>query len=445
MNKEVKVVKKKRKLNWQKIFNLISFTFILTCIIFYGTRFIRLYLQNNKKEEIKVLADNIKDNNEGNLKNINSDYYFTGKEVNNYVKYSNILFRIIKINKDNSITLISDKPITSLAKGDSNDYKTSYINNWLNNQDKENTGILEKNLNNPNKYLTYTNACNDKIDNTKNITCKSTLADTLITLPSLYDYINTGDTKSFMNNETYYYLLNTNKDNKTWYINDNGGVTTSDNTDILGIKPVITLKSTNKLINGDGTKDNPYTFEEEQSMLGSYVKLGNDTWRVYDIDDNNLKLSLDNYLKINNEEITYKYSDKGYYHNDGKQGTLAYYLNKNYLSKLTYSSNIIEANYANGIYSNTTNYDYTKVLNKTIPTKVATLSIGNIIINSDNTNYYLSTGVDTNSNLVYVMTNDFKLYTKNATSKLKIVPVITIDKKILTSGDGSQNSPLEAK
>lgn len=445
MNKEVKVVKKKRKLNWQKIFNLISFTFILACIIFYRTRFIRLYLQNNKKEEIKVLADNIKDNNEGNLKNINSDYYFTGKEVNNYVKYSNILFRIIKINKDNSITLISDKPITSLAKGDNNDYKTSYINNWLNNQDKENTGILEKNLNNPNKYLTYTNACNDKIDNTKNITCKSTLADTLITLPSLYDYINTGDTKSFMNNETYYYLLNTNKDNKTWYINDNGGVTTSDNTDILGIKPVITLKSTNKLINGDGTKDNPYTFEEEQSILGSYVKLGNDTWRVYDIDDNNLKLSLDNYLKINNEEITYKYSDKGYYHNDGKQGTLAYYLNKNYLSKLTYSSNIIEANYANGIYSNTTNYDYTKVLNKTIPTKVATLSIGNIIINSDNTNYYLSTGVDTNSNLVYVMTNDFKLYTKNATSKLKIVPVITIDKKILTSGDGSQNSPLEAK
>ena len=166
MNKEVKVVKKKRKLNWQKIFNLISFTFILACIIFYGTRFIRLYLQNNKKEEIKVLADNIKDNNEGNLKNINSDYYFTGKEVNNYVKYSNILFRIIKINKDNSITLISDKPITSLAKGDNNDYKTSYINNWLNNQDKENTGILEKNLNNPNKYLTYTNACNDKIDNT---------------------------------------------------------------------------------------------------------------------------------------------------------------------------------------------------------------------------------------------------------------------------------------
>ncbi len=438
MNKEVR---KRRKINYQKVFNLVSFMFILACILFYGSRFIKLYLENNKKEEVKVLADNIKDNNEENLKNINGDYYFKGQEVNNYIKYSNILFRIIKINKDNTITLISDKPITSLAKGNN----TDYINNWLNNQDKDNTGILETNLNNTNKYLTYTNACNDQIDNTKNITCKSTLKDTLITLPSLYDYINTGDTNSFMNNETYYYLLNTNKDNKTWYINENGGVTTSDNTDILGVKPVITLKSTNKLINGDGTKDNPYTFEEEQSMLGSYVKLDNDIWRVYSIEDDNLKLSLDTYLKINNEEITYKYSDNGYYHNDSKQNTLAYYLNKNYLSKLTYSSNVIESNYANGIYSNTTNYDYTKVLNKTVPTKVATLSIGNIIINPDNTDYYLSTGLDTNSSLVYVMTNDFKLYTKTSSSKLKIIPVITINKNLLTSGDGTQNNPLEAK
>lgn len=438
MNKEVR---KRRKINYQKIFNLVSFMFILACILFYGTRFIKLYLENNKKEEVKVLADNIKDNNEENLKNINGDYYFKGQEVNNYIKYSNILFRIIKINKDNTITLVSDKPITSLAKGNN----TDYINNWLNSQDKDNTGILETNLNNTNKYLTYTNACNDQIDNTKNITCKSTLKDTLITLPSLYDYINTGDTNSFMNNETYYYLLNTNKDNKTWYINDNGGVTTSDNTDILGIKPVITLKSTNKLINGDGTKDNPYTFEDEQSMLGSYVKLDNDIWRVYSIEDDNLKLSLDTYLKINNEEITYKYSDNGYYHNDAKQNTLAYYLNKNYLSKLTYNSNILESNYANGIYNNTTNYDYTKVLSKTIPTKVATLSIGNIIINPDNTDYYLSTGLDTNSSLVYVMTNDFKLYTKTSTSKLKIIPVITINKNLLTSGDGTQNNPLEAK
>ena len=61
MKKEVNNTRKKRKLNFQKIFNLISAMFILACCIFYGTRFLKLYIANNKVEKITVLADNIKD------------------------------------------------------------------------------------------------------------------------------------------------------------------------------------------------------------------------------------------------------------------------------------------------------------------------------------------------------------------------------------------------
>ena len=50
MNNEVK--KKKRKISFQKIFNLISLAFILACCIFYGTRFIKLYLEYNKSSGI---------------------------------------------------------------------------------------------------------------------------------------------------------------------------------------------------------------------------------------------------------------------------------------------------------------------------------------------------------------------------------------------------------
>ena len=99
MNKEVKVIRKKRKINFQKIFNLVSFTFILACCIFYGSRFIKLYLANNKTEEKKVIADNIKENN-NDLTNINGAYYFSGENPNNYLEYSNITFRIIKINSE---------------------------------------------------------------------------------------------------------------------------------------------------------------------------------------------------------------------------------------------------------------------------------------------------------------------------------------------------------
>ena len=442
MNKEVKVIRKKRKINFQKIFNLVSFTFILACCIFYGSRFIKLYLANNKTEEKKVIADNIKENN-NDLTNINGAYYFSGENPNNYLEYSNITFRIIKINSDKTITAIVENSITSLAAGNQKQFEDSNINKWLNNQNKEYTGILENNLNNANKYLTYTKTCNDTVNDTKNITCKKNTNNIYITIPSINDYINTGGQKGFMNNEEYFYLINSNNENKTWYVDSDGKVNISDGSDIIGIKPVITIKNTLSLLSGDGSENNPYIFEEEKGLLGSYVKLGNDTWRIYNIDGDNIKLSLNTYLTLNNEEIKYKYSNNGYYHNDGKVGTLAYYLKNKYLPTLSYKDIINEVEYANGIYNNTNNYDYTKVISTTVPTKVSVLSIGDIILNPINTNYYLSTGIENDSSLVYVFQNDFKIYTKVSTTNLKIIPVISIKKDLLTEGNGSIENPWE--
>ena len=106
---------------------------------------------------------------------------------------------------------------------------------------------------------------------------------------------------------------------------------------------------------------------------------------------------------------------------------------------------IKENKFANGIYSSTTNYDYSKVLTTTVDTKVSVLSIGNIILNNNNTNYFLSTGVSKDSNLVYVMQDDYKVYTKVSTTALKIVPTIALDKSLLTKGDGTIESPYEVE
>ena len=448
-NNEVKENKTKRKnkskISIQKIFNIVSFTFILACSIFYGTRFITLYLEHNKPEDQKVLADNIKNNNTDNetFKNINGDYYFEGVENNNYLRYSNLIWRIVRVNSNNSVTLILDNSITALASGQNKTYMDSYINMWLNNQNKDYTGILENSLNNKNDYLTFTNTCKDKIEDTKNITCKDIIEDTLITVPSLSDYVNTGGQKGFMNNQEFFYLTNNSKENKMWYVDDDGKVSTSDGTDIIGIKPVITLKNTVTLINGDGTKDSPYIVEEENGLFGSYVKLDNDIWRIYKVEENEVKLSLDSHLTLNGNEVKYKYSTTGYYHNDTKQGSLAYYLKNTYLPTLSYNNLINETKYSNGIYSNTTDYDYTKVLATKIDTKVTILSIGDIFLNTTNTNYYTSTGISDNSTQMYVMRNNFELYTKVGTSNLNVVPVISINKELLTAGEGTINNPLE--
>ena len=444
VNKKQTKRKKKTKISIQKIFNLISAMFILACSIFYGTRFITLYLDNNKPEDVKVLADNIRDHNSENssFKNISGDYYFEGTDVNNYLKYSNLTWRIIKVNSNDTVTLVLNNSITTLA-ANSKSYTNSYINMWLNKSNKDYTGILEKNLNNTNEYLTYANTCNDIIDDNKNITCKQHINDELITVPSLSDYVNTGGQKGFMNNNEYYYLVNNNKEGKLWYIDENGVSKTSDSSDILGIRPVITIKKNIKLISGNGSQNNPYIIEEENGLFGSYIKLGNDLWRVYSIEGDNIKLSLNSYLTIKNNDIRYKYSTTGYHYNDTKQGSLAYYLKNTLLPTLEYKNIIKDAKYSNGIYSNVTSFDYTKVLNTKTDAKVSILSIGDIIINPINTNYYVSTGISEDSNQMYVFQNNFKLVTRNATTNLKTIPVISIDKKLITGGDGTIDNPWE--
>lgn len=432
--------RKKKKLSVQKIFNLVSFIFIMSCILFYGTRFIKLYKQNNTVNKITFIGDTIKKNNK--LKLVNGDYYFYGKDVNNYVSYSNLLWRIIKVTDENTVTLVLDNSITSLAKGTSKTFEETYINKWLNTSGKDNTGILEKALNNVQKYLTETNTCTDNITDAKKITCQKTTTDTYITIPSLNDYVNTGSTESFLNNEEYYYLINNEKENTSWCVDKDGKISTSDGTDILGIKPIITIKNNIQVTGGNGNKENPYIFEESTGLTGGYVKLDNDIWRIYKEENDLVKLSLDNYLIIDNEETKNKYSNSNYNYNDKVSDSLAYFLNKTYLNKLKYKNIIEEAEYSNGTYNNTNDYNYIETLNTKIKTKVAVPSIGDIILNNTNSNYFLSTGVAKDNNMIYTMQNDFKLYTKISTTNLKIVPVIAIKKDLLT-GIGTISSPYE--
>ena len=79
--------------DFQKIFWSISFGFIITCIFWYGGRFIYLYLENDKKLEVTknvlTLSNSIKDQyfNTESLKQVKEDYYLHGNDINNYVSY----------------------------------------------------------------------------------------------------------------------------------------------------------------------------------------------------------------------------------------------------------------------------------------------------------------------------------------------------------------------
>ena len=438
-----------KRLNFQSIFCFVSFLFLLSCCIFYGTRFVKLYLANEEEKKIEKnsLVKVIKESNENNnnFKEINDNLYFINNADNNYLKYSNIMWRIIKINEDNSITAISNNSLTSLAFGENTDISKSNILKWLNKTEEDYSGILEKELNNPHVYLQKTNICLDEIDNINNNPCNDTNNDNYISLLSTIDFANMGNKNSYVINDEFFYLENTNSEKEVWTVTDEGKVTTSIGNEIMGIRPVITIIPNVDYVNGNGKIDNPYTIENDNSLFGSYVKLGNNLWQIYEVNDDFVRLSLNDYLKVNNEIYTHNYSSKNSYHNDTTYGTLAYYLNRNYLNSLSYKDLIKERKWPNGYYNNENNYDYTNSLNKEVDTKVALMSIGNIFLNKELNNYFTMSGTSDNSPELYTIQKNQKVYTKSIQTSAKIVPTISIDKDILKKGNGTIESPYEVE
>ena len=434
----------KRKLSKQKIFSAISAGFIIACCIFYGTKFIKLYLENKKELKLNedALVNTIMEENEkkeDKFKKINSSYYFTGKADNNYVIYSNILWRIVKINSDNTIKLVSEDILTYLAYDNKvTNFKDSYIGKWLNNKDEENEGILIKELDNTS--LVNDKVCTDKIEKANNQECNKYEEDLYASLLSVADYMNAGGSKSYLNISKNFYLSSID-DDKSWYISTTGKAQTNDGKDIYGIRPTITLGSATKEDKGTGTKDNPYVINTD-NKFASYVKLGKDVYRIFETDDEYYKLSLNSLLKEDGEELDYIYSNKTYYHNDTDYGSLAYYLNNTYLKSLSYKDNIDETKWANGVLNK--NLNYTSCLNTKVDTKVATLSIGNVILNNLD-NYFLMSGNEEKKNLVYIVNDDGTTETINVTDPANIIPTIAIKKEILTKGKGTIEEPYEVE
>ncbi len=436
-----------RRLSFLKIFCIISVLFLGGCIFFYGSRFIKLYKENeeNKVTEKNSLAKVIKENNHNsdNFKDIDNQLYFMNDANNNYLRYSNILFRIIKVNSDNSVVAITDNSLTSLAFGTNLDYLNSYVNKWLNTTSDEYSGILEKQLNKVSTYLQKTKICLDTVNKVDNALCQAVNNDYYFSLLSTSDFANIGSKKSFVINDENFYLGNTNSENSIWYITDEGKLSLAEGNNIMGIRPVITIKANIDYVSGDGTASNPYVIEKDNSFFGGYVKLDNTLWRIYQVNDTEVRLMMDDYLKVNNQNLSYIYSNTSSFHDDFKVGTIAYYLNNDFLNTLSYKNKIKEVLWTNGYYSEENNYDYKTAIEATVNTKVAMVSMADIRLNSKLDNYFTMTGTMERGVTMYTINSNQKVYTKNIRSKANIVPAISLDKSLLIKGKGTIDSPYE--
>ena len=120
-------------------FNFISLVLVICVGLYFGGRSFYYYsLQNQKTRETAqtlngvILANNklVKDDTEG-LHQDENGFFFKGNVSNNYVWFANRMFRVLRVNEDDTIKLVSNDLVASFMWGEKPDYDRSNLKIWL--------------------------------------------------------------------------------------------------------------------------------------------------------------------------------------------------------------------------------------------------------------------------------------------------------------------------
>lgn len=426
---EEKTIKKDKKNKkkfhlWEKLLIIFSIIFIIGCLIFYGNRLIKYYKIYNPKidnEKVELLMNAIVRNqqivyeNDG-LYRMSGMYIYKGENVNNYIKYSNMLWRIIKFNPDGSLDIVLDDNKNMLKwNNEVTNFSESDIYKYLNNYFYK---LLDYN------YLTNTVICNDTIDDLNNMTCNDKITDSYVRLLNISEYLNSKTTSTYIKDDENIWLSNRSSD-KVWNIN-NGNLSSSDVTNMYYIKPVVTIKNSTVLIKGEGTKENPYIIDESKLGISSYVKIDEDVWHIYDKSNDIYHLSLTKPLE--NKKIFSKISTK---FDLEDTSSLANYLNNEYYESLSYKDKLVETSWYDGGYDS-----YNDIFKSSVTSKVGLLNVADIKI--DNLDgYYLMTPSENDRIYLYSKT----LVDSKPNYIRDVVPTIAVKDLKVISGNGSIEDP----
>lgn len=422
----------------EKKFVVISIITILVFLCLYSYRLVYYYSKEHPKnndgsiypklyEKILTTYDRLnglyKDSN-------NNSYYFYGDVDNNYVLFSGKLFRIISLDEDGNLKLISENSQTILANGKG--YKKSYVRDWLNPNCDE-CGVFYKAIND--KLLTYTTVYTDTVDNTNNITSKKSYDDS-IGLLSMYEYLKAGAKTSYLINGEDWWLSTQTTNNETWYIsNDELDKVAFDSHVSKGVRPTLTLNYNTSLISGNGTKEKPFIVEEVKKenlkdlYVGEKIKINDYIFKIVSKDNDNLKIKLDSYLEL---ERNFDYEKNVFDITD--TNSLAYYLNNKLLIDDKY---LVSCPWNNGSYGIET-YDYKTTLNNNFTSTLGLLSIGDFYIN-DTPSFLLNNKESLSS--IYTVSEDKMIYEDEITTNLKISPVYCIDGNLKIESGNGYNEP----
>jgi len=404
---------------WEKIFIICNIIVILSIIGIYISRAVKYYKITNVIKEnsklVEILEKKVIYNGDGLYKE-EENYYFKGKNVDNYVLYNNILYRIIGFD-DNGIKLITNDTPTTLIYGTKDNYADSNIYNYLNNNY---LNILNK------EELVKSSWCNSNVDVNK-YECTNNIDD-YIGLISSKEYLNAGGKDSYLNNNTYFWLINSSLDNSKLYVNNEGTINNNYKNEndyySYGVRPVIVLPISIQNYKGDGSIEKPYVLSSNSEIMisnhsvGTYVKIGEYTFRIISKEDEYTRLLLDSNL----DKLSYNDAIK--------------FINNEFISNID-SEILVKGKCYSNSYNIGNNYN---LKNENETTAYACLpNIGDLFI-SEYDGIWLNTKY--NNSLIYTISGS-SIFADLKSSTNNVRPIINVKNElIISSGEGTKNNPL---
>ena len=406
--------------------------------------------------------------------------FITGTDPNNYIWYSGKLWRAVSIDPDdNSVKLVTQWDISALSynpSGNSN-FAGSDMETWLNYTSVD--GFLG-NLRAYENFIKTDSVWNATLDDTDlgSITkpAETTMVEATVGLLNIYEYqvsySGTNASKGYLNNGLSWWTLTPSTSNVR-RVSDYGYVHSHSPSYAYGVRPSINLKSSVKVVSGDGSENNPYRLEgDKDSNLngtllntrysGEYIKFGegeNTLYRIVSHETSGLtKITSAEPLKSSGSFIKSTFGSNTTFSSSNTIGT---FLNNDYLNTgngylRSEDIEMIEENttwylgtvgdgasYRLAKYSSATGNDFTT---STTTAQVGLLRLGELMSGQfnrrdNNTYYWILTPYSTsNVRNVYpisYVSNDSPSYTYGARPSMNLKSSV-----IITGGDGTKNNPF---
>ena len=413
--------------------------------------------------------------NNGTIDTSDSEQTFiTGTNPNNYIWYSGKLWRAVSIDpSDNSVKLVTQWNISNIPYNakDNTAFQGSYMEQWLN--DTSVDGFLG-NLREPDKFIKTDSVWNATLTTATTKPEKTTMITDAVGLLNIYEctmsYKNASSSTGYLNNSLNWWTLTPYSTSLVRYVYSYGFGPIDSPANSFGSRPSINLKSAVKIIDGDGTVDNPYRLQGDNDSptgallsarySGEYISFGTGENNLYRIvsHENGTGTKITSALPIK-DSGSYKKLAFGRNVTFSKDNTIGTFLNSDYLTSGTYLTrdqvNMIEdnttwylgtvgigANYKLAKYQDATGSNLTT---STTTAKIGLLRLGELMAgqfdkNGNNASYWTLTPYSTS--YVYYVSSD-RVRSDNPGTSYGSRPSMNLKSTVkIVSGTGTKSSPF---